>query len=144
MNRRGFLSALTAFAAAATLDPERALWVRGAKTISIPKPAPNSGWGKASFDLKQGDVFTISGHYELNPSTMKPVPLFTPQGEIIRDHLGNTIYRLKDYWVVSGAQESFPNVIGSGQYQNCIVRPVINPVRHKRLFGVPHGETISA
>lgn len=35
MNRRGFLGAI---AAALVLDPERALWVPGAKKISIPKP----------------------------------------------------------------------------------------------------------
>jgi hypothetical protein len=36
MNRRGFLTSLGAAAAAFALDPERALWVPGAKTISIP------------------------------------------------------------------------------------------------------------
>jgi hypothetical protein len=38
MNRRGFLSALGVALAGATLDPERALWVPGAKLISIPPP----------------------------------------------------------------------------------------------------------
>lgn len=38
MNRRGFLSALVGFAAGATLDPERLLWVPGKKLISIPAP----------------------------------------------------------------------------------------------------------
>lgn len=37
MNRRGFLNALGLGAAALTLDPERLLWVPGAKTIFIPK-----------------------------------------------------------------------------------------------------------
>ncbi len=36
MNRRGFLSSIAGFAAACMLDQERALWVRGAKSISIP------------------------------------------------------------------------------------------------------------
>ena len=36
MNRRGFLSVLSAVSATAVLDPERLLWVPGAKTISIP------------------------------------------------------------------------------------------------------------
>lgn len=40
MNRRGFFGALAAIAAAATLDPERLLWVPGKKLISIPAPAP--------------------------------------------------------------------------------------------------------
>lgn len=39
MNRRGFLSALIGFAATATLDPERLLWVPGQKLISIPAPS---------------------------------------------------------------------------------------------------------
>lgn len=39
MNRRGFFGALFgAAAAAATLDPEKLLWVPGAKLISIPAP----------------------------------------------------------------------------------------------------------
>ena len=38
MNRRGFLGIFAGALAAATLDPERALWIPGAKTISIPKP----------------------------------------------------------------------------------------------------------
>lgn len=37
MDRRGFLRSLLTGAAALTLDPERLLWVPGAKTISIPK-----------------------------------------------------------------------------------------------------------
>lgn len=37
VKRRGFIAALAAFASSAVLDPERALWVRGAKTISIPR-----------------------------------------------------------------------------------------------------------
>lgn len=36
MNRRGFIGALAA--AAFALDPDRALWVPGAKLISIPRP----------------------------------------------------------------------------------------------------------
>jgi len=35
MNRRGFIGALLG---AATLDPERALWVPGKRLISIPRP----------------------------------------------------------------------------------------------------------
>lgn len=36
-SRRGFLGLLATVAAGATLDPERLLWVPGAKLISIPK-----------------------------------------------------------------------------------------------------------
>lgn len=38
LNRRGFLGSMVA---AFALDPERALWVPGAKTISIPKTSQN-------------------------------------------------------------------------------------------------------
>ncbi len=36
LNRRGFLSFLGAAVASATLDPERLLWVPGAKVYSLP------------------------------------------------------------------------------------------------------------
>ena len=39
MTRRGLLGLFVGAAAAATFDPERALWVPGRKLISIPKPA---------------------------------------------------------------------------------------------------------
>ncbi len=38
MNRRGFLSTLSGAAAALAFDPERLLWVPGAKTIFVPAP----------------------------------------------------------------------------------------------------------
>lgn len=38
LTRRSFLNAALAFAATATLDPEKLLWVQGKKTFSIPKP----------------------------------------------------------------------------------------------------------
>jgi hypothetical protein len=38
-SRRGFLGLLATVAAGATLDPERLLWVPGAKLISVPAPA---------------------------------------------------------------------------------------------------------
>ncbi len=41
MNRRGFLGAAAAAVAALAIDPERLLWVPGAKTIFIP-PAVSS------------------------------------------------------------------------------------------------------
>lgn len=47
MNRRGFLGALTAAVAGATLDPERLLWEPGKKLISIPKPKPLNELEKA-------------------------------------------------------------------------------------------------
>jgi hypothetical protein len=38
LTRRAVLGGLAAFASAMVLDPNRALWVRGAKMISIPAP----------------------------------------------------------------------------------------------------------
>jgi hypothetical protein len=40
MNRRHFLSALTASLTGLTLDPERLLWIPGAKTIFLPSITP--------------------------------------------------------------------------------------------------------
>jgi hypothetical protein len=40
MNRRGFLGALATLAAGHVLDPERLLWVPGAKTIFLPSRTP--------------------------------------------------------------------------------------------------------
>lgn len=51
MTRRGFLGSLAVAASAFALDPERALWVPGAKTISIPRPA--------SVRLTRGPEFKI-------------------------------------------------------------------------------------
>lgn len=64
MNRRGFLGAITAALGGAVLDPERALWVPGAKLISIPAPRAlvTTGWGPTvSFGV--GDIITFSGLY---------------------------------------------------------------------------------
>jgi len=44
-SRRGFLGLIGTVATGAVLDPERLLWVQGAKTISIPKvPEQNTLW----------------------------------------------------------------------------------------------------
>lgn len=51
MNRRGFIGALAA--AAFALDPDRALWVPGAKLISIPAP-------RLPFRLEVGDIVTFA------------------------------------------------------------------------------------
>ncbi len=37
LNRRSFLATMGVTAVAATLDPEKMLWIPGSKTISIPK-----------------------------------------------------------------------------------------------------------
>lgn len=45
MNRRGFLGALATLAVAHTFDPERLLWVPGAKTFFIPETVRVGGVG---------------------------------------------------------------------------------------------------
>jgi len=82
MNRRGFLAMLGGTAAAATLDPERLLWVPGRKTISIPSPGIMAGLECKAirvFDLDAirptpaGDKVT-SVTWRIDPYTYGPVP----------------------------------------------------------------------
>ncbi len=54
-SRRGFLGVLGAALAGAVLDPERALWVPGARTISIPAARAI----KAIADEYVGAFFTV-------------------------------------------------------------------------------------
>lgn len=65
MNRRGFLGSIAAFAAACALDPERALWVSGAKTISIPAPRleviHTIPVNLLPISFAVGDIITIGG-----------------------------------------------------------------------------------
>jgi hypothetical protein len=76
MNRRGFLGALAAAIAGATLDPESLVWQPGRKLISIPKPPfipePSVSWLRGF--LNQGDRFTVEGRYSVDPKTLKLLP----------------------------------------------------------------------
>ena len=56
MNRRGFIGMLGAVAASAVLDPERALWVPGAKTISIPPVVSPAAWHSLAVDIGPTDL----------------------------------------------------------------------------------------
>lgn len=49
VNRRSFIGALGALAATMVLDPDRDLWVRGARMISIPAPMVPKGHWEMSF-----------------------------------------------------------------------------------------------
>lgn len=66
MRRRAFLGLLAASFAGVALDPERALWVPGAKTIFLPAAKPVL---TTSSVLTAGDVFVIGGVYALHPVT---------------------------------------------------------------------------
>lgn len=61
MNRRGFLGALAAGAAAFAIDPERALWVPGAKTISIPRPRVITISSRLRLEFEIGDIIRFGG-----------------------------------------------------------------------------------
>ena len=67
MNRRAFIGLFSAAAAGLALDPERLLWVPGAKTFFLPTSAP---YLASSMALKCGDIFTISGVFAVNPVTV--------------------------------------------------------------------------
>jgi hypothetical protein len=56
MNRRSFFSSLAAFAATATLDPERLLWRPGAKTIFVPSLLTNPEIGISIKLLRSYDI----------------------------------------------------------------------------------------
>lgn len=75
MNRRSFLSTLLGGATTLALDPERALWVPGAKTIFIP-PAPRT-------------LITLEDwarhRAALDPHLRRIVELLTQSNEIIDD-----------------------------------------------------------
>jgi hypothetical protein len=59
MNRRAFLQALLAGSAGFALDPERLLWVPGAKTIflpSVPNPTDWTAWNYVTVAWDHGVV----------------------------------------------------------------------------------------
>lgn len=80
INRRAlFKTLLGGIAAAATLDPEKLLWVPGQKMISIPAPTPPLAFHKDAFqmvmegpdDFRIGHIITIRipPRYEVDPMT---------------------------------------------------------------------------
>jgi hypothetical protein len=94
--RRGFLGALFGAASAAVLDPERLLWVPGAKTISIPAPIiPVATIAVPQMEV--GDVFTIAGYFSVNPRTRKQetkLQKFVVR-EVVIGQLGDIRYDLR-------------------------------------------------
>jgi len=96
MNRRGFLSALLgAVAAPMVLDPERLLWVPGAKTISIPSQAVMDGWEY----LVQEDVFLDLRQKEMLHAGDKiwilADPPMPPDARLLRPKLDTRSRRLR-------------------------------------------------
>jgi hypothetical protein len=66
MNRRSFISTLLGTAASAAVDPEKLLWVPGAKTISIPKAALGLKGRYAVVVLRDEIVVGYAGVHEFN------------------------------------------------------------------------------
>ena len=90
MNRRGFFSALAAVAATAVLDPERLLWISGARLISIPKPR----MGPWDFEVSEGwGFFKTNELWEVDKAG-NTTRLFV-------DNQGDGKFRLADdsYWI---------------------------------------------
>lgn len=88
MNRRHFLAGLAAFASTAVLEPEQLLWRPGAKRIFLPSLRPREFSATLKDDvtltldttwdeLRLGDVFTIEGHYIVNPPGVRELQRFT-------------------------------------------------------------------
>lgn len=86
-SRRGFLATLFVGAAAATVDPEKLLWVPGRKLISIPKPTPARLGRLTAGDIVQ-EAFRVSG-------------LFFPGEQLSRNDLDfglQALNRMLDGW----------------------------------------------
>jgi hypothetical protein len=96
MNRRSFLSLLGVTAAALAMDPERLLWERGKKLISVPKVRP-AFWA--------ADWITIAGVWVRNPSNGETLTgvhqIFTVKRDTGTSHI-----------------EIYPPMIPLGIYQN--------------------------
>ncbi len=84
-SRRGFLSFLGAAVATATLDPERLLWVPGAKVYSIPAP-------------------TV-----IEPTSLE---MIAAQLEVVRPHIEEMFFRSSAFW--RRIQERGPVSISGG------------------------------
>jgi hypothetical protein len=63
MDRRSFLNSVLAFAATATLDPEKLLWTPGRKAFSIPKPPSGTSQWSEFINSSPLDVVDFRSHY---------------------------------------------------------------------------------
>ena len=76
VNRRAFIIAAATAAVGAALDPARAIWRPGAKTILLPTPEQVSRFRQQPYDtaFRVGDVITIEGQHAVNPTTGLATP----------------------------------------------------------------------
>lgn len=66
ISRRGFLASSAAFLGVAIKSTKKRYWTTGWIT---PKPSGATGDPRL---IRRGDVFTVSGAYEIDPLTLKP------------------------------------------------------------------------
>lgn len=125
MDRRGFLSLLTAGAAGLVIDPDLLLWRKGAKLISLPPTAP-SVWAPRAMTV--GDIFSIQGIFAVNPVTGEDTgysQLFT----IVADVTGGDV----------STDVIVPRIVTSGHYRNAsgvlTPRARINPILCGQVAG---------
>lgn len=108
MNRRSFLAWLGGTAAgvalAPTLDLDKLLWQRGARThFDIRRP---SGlWASESLPVRE--IFTIDGHYAVNPLTVFPLG-FLQNFVVTRDVSAGHVSQ----------EDIFPPIVTRGPYTN--------------------------
>ncbi len=104
MERRAFLSALSAFAATAVLDPERLLWTR-TKSIFIP-PAPKLAFHKDAFDVDKWKIANAYISYDEGIGGSAAV-LFSEEGGIITAidevHVKNGPLIFPSHWPIDRA-----------------------------------------
>lgn len=89
-SRRGFLGLATGIIAGMTLDPERALWVPGAKHISVPALKPEAkmtAWSYKEAETGWLQIVPIAFELEISQaldSVRNGLPLRLGPGRIIR------------------------------------------------------------
>lgn len=101
INRRGFLGAvLGGVAALAVDDPERAAWVKGAKTFSVMRPELRM--------LTFGDVITFNGIWDTHPQTGMTLP-FRKRFAVTASVISSADLRPMDI---------YPPILNDGPYRN--------------------------
>lgn len=125
MNRRGFLSALVIGSAGLALDPERLLWVPGAKTFFLPALKPSL---VSPIALSIGDIVSIDGIYALHPHTDKKLP-FEKHFVITADVRSGEVL----------VERVHPPLIADGPYRN--YHGVLTP--NQRINPVMCGQTLA-
>lgn len=115
VTRRALLSTFLAASGVSALDPERLLWVPGAKKIFIPAPKPAHIW-------KVGDLLTIDGCYKVNPQSLDR-EVANVNGKQIKFPQLFHVFQIKS----NGDIVLFPPIIESGHYKNVDLEFPVKP-----------------